>query len=273
LRQVNTNPALAGILLGVVAAEEERLLGSGAGSDGEPASDPGAEGSSGDPGAEGSSDDPGAEGSSGDPGAGGQDAPSAPPAGEAAARVAEAKRRLEGPLAALGDRCFWGWARPILGVLGAFLLLAGASLATSGRPGSPLQGAWVGGWALASMLAALVFYNVLHLATRWRAARTGLAIGRDPSREVEAAGNGFGVGRLTTWLELLGPLLLGALAGQLLVYAGQAGAAAGTGGRGVAAVALVVAGILIGVGAERRYRQPPERVGMVLLVLLLIAAG
>jgi mannose/fructose/N-acetylgalactosamine-specific phosphotransferase system component IID len=228
LGYVNTSPALSGILLGVVAAEEARL------------------------------------------------AAAAEPAEVARARVTSDKRRLEGPLAALGDRCFWGWLRPLLGVLGTFLLLTGASMAApAGSPpplvsGAPVA-AWLGGWALASVLAALAFYNGLHLVIRWRSTRIGLAIGREPELELAEAEGGFGVGRLTRWLELIGPLIIGALAGRLLIFAARAGAATTDVGGGAAGVALVAAGVLIGVGAGR-FRQPPERIGMAVLVLLLLAA-
>ncbi len=40
----------------------------------------------------------------------------------AGTRVERWKRRLEGPLAAIGDRIFWGWLRPLLGVAGTLLL-------------------------------------------------------------------------------------------------------------------------------------------------------
>jgi hypothetical protein len=191
---------------------------------------------------------------------------------EAAEQTAALKRRLEGPLAALGDRTFWGWLRPLLGILGTFLLLSpGAGRGIGGllRPGpggSEASAFGDLGWAWASVLAALAFYNGPYLVTRWRAVTRGLVrTGEDPG-PAEAAG-GFGVARIAHLCTYLGPLLLGALAGRLAITAWQAAAATTAGG--VRGAALLVAGGLLGTGAAR-LGLPPERMAMIVLAFLLL---
>jgi len=237
LDYVNTNPALSGVLLGAVAAAETGLLAAGQG--GEAAREP----------------------------------------------VAALKRRFEGPLAALGDRVFWGWLRPLLGVLGILLLFllgpAGTGAGAAGRGiaalfqpgrGTPLADPGAGdlGWAWASVLAALAFYNGPYLVTRWRAVKRGLELRPDGDRGLAAAARGFGATRIASLCEYLGPVLLGALAARLALAVWQGAAATVAGGaRGVA---LLVAGCLIGAGAAR-FKVAPERVAMIVLALLLLAGA
>ncbi len=232
LDYVNTNPALSGVLLGAVAATERDLLAAGTGD--EAAHD----------------------------------------------AVAALKRRLEGPLAALGDRVFWGWLRPLLGVLGMLLLLLGSGAGQASRgieglfhPGPGVPSGDPGGglpWAWASVLTALAFYNGPYLVTRWRAVRQGLDLHPDGDRAPAPAARGFGVTRIASCCEVLGPVLLGALAGRLALAVGQAAAATTAGG--IRGAALLVAGGLLGAGAAR-FQIAPERVAMVVLVLLLAAGA
>ncbi len=194
---------------------------------------------------------------------------------EVTARVTGLKRRLEGGLAALGDRTFWGWLRPLLGVLGALLLFwpghggsAVARFMAQPTPKSPLAGGeW---WAWASVLAALAFYNGPHLVTRWRAVGHGLAFSRGEDRDRARAARGFGLVRIADFCESLGPLLLGALAGR--IGAEVVGQAATTSAGGGAGAALLVAGVSLGLGAAR-FRIPPERVGIIVLGFLLVAGS
>jgi len=67
---------------------------------------------------------------------------------------------------------------------------------------------------------------------------------------------------------VLGPVLLGALAGRLALAVGEA--AAHTTAGGIRGALLLVAGVLLGVGAAR-FQVAPERVAMVVLGLLLLA--
>lgn len=217
LGYVNTSPALSGVLLGVVAREEEHLLAQGASAE------------------------------------------------EAAARVAATKRQLEGPLAALGDRTFWGWLRPLAGVAGVYLLLVHAGLVALAGP-IPESGGHPA--AMASVLLVLGFYNGPYLAVRWLGTRRGLAGGGDAAAALSGAGGPLGLTRLNALFQILGPIVVGALAGRLLDLA-RIGA---TGGGAVAGVALVVGGLLVGAGASR-WGQPPERVALALIAFLLLAGG
>ena len=232
LGYVNTNPALSGVLLGAVAAAETRIAAAGT-------------------------------------------------AGEGAfEQVTLLKRRLEGPLAALGDRMFWGWLRPLLGVLGFLLLLwpgagaAGRGIGDLFRPGlgtaPAAEPAWTQAWAWASVLGAFAFYNGPYLVTRWRAVKLGLDLRLDADLELAGAAGGFGVKRIANLCEVAGPLLLGALAGRLLVHVWQAAAASGAGG--LRGAALVLAGCLLGSGAAR-FRLPPERVAAIVLGFLILAGS
>ncbi len=197
--------------------------------------------------------------------------------GEAASeRVAGVKRRLEGGLAALGDRAFWGWLRPLLGVVGALVLFwpgtqvgGGSGVGRLLRP-DPAAGAADPAWAWASVLVGLAFYNGPYLVTRWRAAERGLRLRHGGDQALAGAARGFGVARIANACEILGPCLLGALAGLIAAQMEwvAAGAAAGSG----AGAALILAAVLLGIGAAR-YRCPAERVGMVVLALLLLASA
>ena len=229
LAYVNTNPALAGILLGAVIGEEERLRAEAL-TTGEP-------------------------GQSGDL--------------LAQARVERWKRRLEGPLAAVGDRLFWGWLRPLLGVAGTLLLL---TLALPGPSGWRWDPAATKGGTLLSAGLALAFYNVPYLATRWRAARRGLAAGRspDPDRALAAILPGLGLRRLGAVLEWLGPILLGALAGRLLLVVARAGSETAAGP--LPPLALAAAGLLLGAGGAR-FGVAPERLALAVLAFLLLGAA
>jgi len=235
LSYVNTSPPLSGWLLGMVAAEEERLLA--------------------------------------EPAAVELDGPGAAAAQEAASqRRTEAwKRRLESPLAAIGDRIFWGWLRPLMGVVGLFLLLggfgAGRLPAAVGGHGAPL-GLWHR--AAFAILGALALYNGPHLVTRFRAVKGGLAAGRgpDPERALGFAGRGLGLTWMGLVLEWLGPMALGALVGRVLVSLGQAAAVPGAS----APAFLVLSGILLGAGAAR-FRVPPERVAMGVLAFLVLVTA
>lgn len=234
LGYVNTSPPLSGWLLGMVAAEEERLAAEPAPIELEGAA--------------------------------------AAAAAETASRIrTEAwKRRLESPLAAIGDRIFWGWLRPLMGVVGLFLLLGGfgtARLSSAvGGQGTPLE-LWPHAWL--AILGALALYNGPHLVTRLRAVRGGLAAGRgpDPERALGIAGRGLGLTRMGVALEWIGPIAVGALAGRFLV---SLGGAAGAGGH--APALLVLAGTLIGAGAVR-FRVPPERVAMGVLAFLILVTA
>ena len=235
LSYVNTSPALSGLILGLVASAEERQAMAG-----EVGLDP--------------------EGNSN------------LPLPDSAREPTEAwKRRLEGPLAAIGDRIFWGWLRPLLGVLGLFILLGGTGPgelppAVGGRGGIA-----VAGRALWAILAALAFYNGPHLVTRLRAVRRGLDAGRgsDPDQALRTIGRGLGLTRLGKLLEWLGPILVGALLGRFVITLGL-GAPGAEGPR--PALALLAAGVLLGAGAAR-FRVPPERVGMGVLAFLLLVTA
>jgi mannose/fructose/N-acetylgalactosamine-specific phosphotransferase system component IID len=179
------------------------------------------------------------------------------------------KRRLEGPLAALGDRIFWGWLRPLLGVLGLWVLLGGLGRGplpaeVGGRGAPPADRAW------AAIACALLFYNAPHLITRLTAVGAGLAAGRgtDPDSALRALGRGLGLTRLGAFLEWVGPLVLGALLGRLIATLGRAAGPAGS----TAVLALLAAGILLGAGASR-FRIPPERVGMGVLAFLALVTA
>jgi hypothetical protein len=91
---------------------------------------------------------------------------------------------------------------------------------------------------------------------------------------IPGAATGFGLARLNGWLERLAPLLIGALAGRLLVLAWTAGREAASGALhgGTAAIALLGAGICLGAGGHR-LRQPPERIAIAALLVLLAVAG
>ncbi|HWN82795.1 MAG TPA: PTS system mannose/fructose/sorbose family transporter subunit IID [Candidatus Udaeobacter sp.] len=235
LAYVNTSPPLSGWLLGMVAAEEERLQA-------EPAPL--------------ELEGPAAEVAF---------------AARSQARTETWKRRLESPLAAIGDRIFWGWLRPLMGVFGLFLLLGdfrvGRLPAAVGGQGDPLQLWQRAGLA---MLGALALYNGPHLITRLRAVRGGLGAGRgpDPDRALVYAGRGLGLTRMGVVLEWVGPLALGALAGRFLVTLGQSAPDAG----GAAPALLLASGILLGAGAGR-FRVPPERVAMGALAFLILVTA
>jgi mannose/fructose/N-acetylgalactosamine-specific phosphotransferase system component IID len=233
LGYVNTSPALSGVLLGVVAGEEERLRAQGAAAD------------------------------------------------EAAARVAAVKRQLEGPLAALGDRTFWGWLRPLAGVAGALLLLLQAGMAALAGPIPQALGRPA---AMASVLLMLGFYNGPYLAVRWHGTRRGLAGGGDAAAALSGAGGPLGLARLNALLEIVGPITVGALAGCLIhlarigatgvsaVRAGGAEVVPAQAAGAAVGVALVLGGLLVGAGASR-FRQPPERTALALIAFLLLAGG
>jgi hypothetical protein len=230
LGYVNTSPAFSGALLGMVAREEERLMAQGA------------------------------------------------TAAEAAVRVTAVKRQLEGPLAALGDRTFWGWLRPLAGVAGAYLLMMEPGIV--GQAG-PIADAAGNRAAMASVLLVLGFYNGPYLAIRWLGTRRGLTGRGGAAAAPGAAGvplgasdflggrsGPLGVTRLNALFEILGPILVGAVAGRLIDLARIEAAPRGLG----IGIALVLAGICLGAGA-RRWGQPPERVALVLLAFLLFAGG
>jgi hypothetical protein len=241
LTYVNTSPPLSGLLLGLVATAEEKL-----------ASIP----------------------EVAIPGDRELDREHDPVEIDARAHTDAWKRRLEGPLAAIGDRLFWGFLRPLLGVLGLFLLLGGTGggalpRALGGHGGH--GGAGLSHRALVALLAAFAFYNGPHLVTRLRAVRRGLDAGRgpDPDEALRTIGHGLGLTRLGALLEWLGPILLGALLGRFVATLGMV--AAGSAGPWPA-LALLASGIFLGAGGAR-YRVPPERVGMGVLAFLLLVTA
>ncbi len=111
-----------------------------------------------------------------------------------------------------------------------------------------------------------------YLATRWRAVRRGLAAGRspDPDSALAATLPGLGLRRLGAILEWMGPLLLGALAGRLLLVVARAGSETAAGP--VPPLALAAAGILLGAGGAR-FGLPPERVALAVLAFLVLGAA
>jgi len=235
LGYVNTSPPLSGWLLGMVAAEEERLQA--------------------------------------EPVASELDGPLSMAAHEAISqgRTAAWKRRLESPLAAIGDRIFWGWLRPLMGVVGLFILFGSFGIgrlpAAVGGHGTPLPLWHRAGIAI---LGAFALYNGPHLVTRLRAVRGGLAAGRgaDPDRALGFAGRGLGLTRMGVALEWVGPMALGALVGRILVTLGEAGAVP----NGRVPALLVLSGLLLGAGAAR-FRVPPERVAMGVLAFLVLVTA
>jgi mannose/fructose/N-acetylgalactosamine-specific phosphotransferase system component IID len=248
LSYINTSPPLSGLILGTVAATEEALAAEAQRSAAARAH---------------AGDDAFALGDnlgSGDPTLGPE---------EARLRTDTWKRRLEGPLAALGDRIFWGWLRPLLGVAGVWILLGGLGGHLPSAMGG--RGAPSASRALWAIAGALLFYNVPHLVTRLRAASAGLAAGRgtDPDSAIRALGRGLGLTRLGALLEWVGPIALGALLGRWIVTFGPAAAGSGP---TFAPLALLAAGILLGVGAGR-FRVPPERVGMGVLAFLALVTA
>ncbi len=199
---------------------------------------------------------------------------------EASARTTGIKRQLEGPLAALGDRTFWGWLRPIcgvVGVLGLFILDPGLI-----HPGALTRDAELSA-AMAGVLGMLAFYNGPYLRVRAWATRRGLLEGAEGVAAVAGARGRPALARLNAVLGTLGPLALGALAGRLTVVVALAIrrslAAPGSGARiamdaemmgaGGVALALVLSGLLVTAGGAR-FRQSPLRIGMGLLALLVI---
>jgi hypothetical protein len=68
----------------------------------------------------------------------------------------------------------------------------------------------------------------------------------------------------------VGPILLGALAGRLLLAVGRAGSETAAGA--LSPLALAAAGILLGAGGGR-FGVPPERVALAVLAFLVLGAA
>lgn len=128
------------------------------------------------------------------------------------------KATLQGPLAAVGDGFFWTALRPFFGAVAAV-------------------GALTTGWP--AVVAALLVYNLIHVALRWGLFRAGYEKGDGVVADIAR----LSLPRLADRLRLLGALLCGAAAGVLALGAGAgpaapAGAVAVAAGAGVGYLAL-----------------------------------
>jgi PTS system mannose-specific IID component len=124
------------------------------------------------------------------------------------------KATLQGPLAAVGDGFFWTGLRPFVGAVAAV-------------------GALTIGWP--AVLGAVVLYNLVHVALRWRLFRAGYDQGDGVVAEIAR----LALPRVADRLRLLGATLCGAAAGLLMLQAGARGAGGLAGAISVAAGAAV----------------------------------
>ncbi len=120
------------------------------------------------------------------------------------------KATLQGPLAAVGDGFFWTALRPFFGAVAAV-------------------GALSVGWP--AVVAALLVYNLIHVALRWRLFRAGYEKGDGVVAEIAR----LSLPALADRLRLLGAVLCGLAAALVALRAGDPGAG------GWPAVAVVVA--------------------------------
>jgi mannose PTS system EIID component len=114
--------------------------------------------------------------------------------GESPEDVRRFKMAVRGPLGSLGDSLVWAGWLPVTLLVGLVLAVLGA-------------GPWL------SVVAFLVLYNIGHLVLRIWGFRMGFSKGRLVSEGIRAADFARHVVRLSA----VGALLLGLLAGQLLV--------------------------------------------------------
>jgi PTS system mannose-specific IID component len=124
------------------------------------------------------------------------------------------KATLQGPLAAVGDGFFWTALRPFVGAVA-------------------VVGALTVGWP--AVVGALLFYNVVHVALRWRLFRAGYEKGDGVVSDIAR----LALPRLADRLRLLGAALCGAAAALLTLLAWNGGRASLAGGASVAAGAGV----------------------------------
>jgi mannose/fructose/N-acetylgalactosamine-specific phosphotransferase system component IID len=161
--------------------------------------------------------------------------------GESAEMVRRFKAAVKGPLGGIGDSLVWATWLPLT------LLLV-------------LTMAWAGLGPFLSVLLFLLLYNGGHLAIRVWAFRVGLREGKRVGARLREAA----LGHRTDLLVRLGALLLGALAGVLLL-SGRA-----LGGTGVLWPALAVAGFVLGLNGGFRVWRPTALavVGIILSIIL-----
>jgi PTS system mannose-specific IID component len=105
------------------------------------------------------------------------------------------KATLQGPLAAVGDGFFWTALRPFFGATAAV-------------------GALLIGWP--AVVAALLVYNVIHVALRWGLFRAGYEKGDGVVADIAR----LALPRLADRLRLLGAALCGLAAGLVALKAG-----------------------------------------------------
>jgi len=120
------------------------------------------------------------------------------------------KAALQGPLAAVGDGFFWTALRPFIGAVAAV-------------------GALTNGWP--AVVAAVVVYNLIHVALRWRLFLAGYERGDGVVAEIAR----LSLPRVADRLRLLGAALCGAAAALLALAAWRAGTTGLAGGASVAA--------------------------------------
>ncbi len=107
------------------------------------------------------------------------------------------KRRLSGPLGAIGDRLFWGVFKPLTATLGVLLTLL---------------------YGVAGPVVMFVLYNIPHVYMRYHGVFRGYKMGFDIVREISVRR----YTRYFEWLEKIAVLTLGILAGFILIQPGLA---------------------------------------------------
>ncbi len=163
--------------------------------------------------------------------------------GEDPETIRRFKVAVRGPLGAVGDALVWASWLPLVSMAAVAAFRLGLS----------------GGWVV---LGFLVLYNLGHLLLRVWGFHAGRRAGRAVGRTLERA-------RFPRWTELfrgIGALVLGVLAGAVLV--GRGGLAEAGAAWGAAAVAAFVVGLVAG---QRVWR--PAAVVVVALVALLSTLG